>query len=482
MTNKQTWWLIGGFGVIKLLLHVLTNTNYGLHRDEFLYLDQGRHLAWGFHEVPPFTPFIGKIIDLLGASTFTVRLFPALAGVVIIVLACKLVKDLGGGRWSILITGTSLVLTTSLLGSNSLFQPVSFNQLFWFLIAYAVVQLLRTKQRQYYYYLGVFIGIGILTKYSLLFYLLALLIGVLLTPQRKLLWDRSFLQSLLIALLIVLPNMIWQMNQEFPVLEHMQELQETQLVHVQWSQFLTAQFIAHKGFTLIWLWGLVALFTVAHFKEYRSLGWAFLITVLLIGALHGKSYYTLGAFLVLFPFGGLAIEQQIQRSWVRAMICALAFLITVPFYPLSLPILKVDQLKTYTHYLSERYGVDYMLRWEDGEYHALPADQKASCMIYGGSYGHAGSLNFFRQQYDLPEAYSFNGSYVFWAKEEVEFDKQIMVDDRKQDGSQWFAEMVLVDSIEGINAREKGYIYYRAKPKIDVQEAWRNTLIEERGY
>jgi len=102
-------------------------------------------------------------------------------------------------------------------------------------------------------------------------------------------------------------------------------------------------------------------------------------------------------------------------------------------------------------------------------------------MIYGGSYGHAGSINYFREKYNLPEVYSFNGSYIFWAKEDIEFDNQIMVDDRKQDSSQWFAEMTLVDSIQNPIAREKGYIYYRTNPKINVMEEWNNILNEERG-
>ncbi len=131
--------LIYIFGGLKLLLHLLTNTNFGLHRDEYLYLDEGQHLAWGFFEVPPFTPFIGWLADLLGGSVFAIRLFPALAGVLIIVLACKLVQDLGGGRWAIIFTGMALLCSPALLGSNTLYQPVSFNQLFWFLSAWSLV-------------------------------------------------------------------------------------------------------------------------------------------------------------------------------------------------------------------------------------------------------------------------------------------------------------------------------------------------------
>ncbi len=503
LKNKETF-LIYFFGVIKLTLHFLTNTNYGLHRDEYLYFDQGKHLAWGYYEVPPLTPFIGRLADIFGGNVFAIRLFPAIAGAIIVILSCKLVKDIGGGIWAIIITGLALILTPSLLGSNALFQPVSFNQLFWFLIAYSTVQIIRENKKRNYYILGILIGFSFLAKYSVTFYLIALLIGVLFTKERHLLKSNHFLIAILLSFLIALPNILWQANHGFPLLMHMRELRETQLVHVNWGHFLSSQLIAHKGFTVIWLLGLIGVFTIEKLKKYKFICLAFLLTLLLIGFLQGKSYYTLGAFLVLFPFGGITVEHYLSSSGNKFLILVFMFVLTLPFYPFSIPILKADSFKKYTQYLSEHFGINYMLRWEDGNYyelpqdiadmygweelsqkvakiyHSLPKEQKDKCMIYGGSYAHAGSINYYRNKYNLPEVYSFNGSYVFWAKEDVEFDNQIMIDDRKHYSSDWFAEMTLVDSIQNPNAREKGYIYYRTNPKINVVEEWKRVLNEER--
>ena len=144
-----------------------------------------------------------------------------------------------------------------------------------------------------------------------------------------------------------------------------------------------------------------------------------------------------------------------------------------------------------------------MLRWEDDQYYDLPQDiadmhgweelvqrtatiyhslspeEQKGCMIYGGSYGHAGAINYFREKYQLPRAYSMNGSYAFWTPDVVAFDKQIMIDDVKQEASQWFATMELVDSIRDENAREVGYIYWRVHPKIDLEQAW-TDFVQER--
>ena len=90
MKNNQLNQLIYFFGLLKLLIHFFTNTNYGLHRDEYLYLDQGNHLGWGFMEIPPLLPVISKIVGWLGSSVFVIRLFPVLIGVTTIILAGKI--------------------------------------------------------------------------------------------------------------------------------------------------------------------------------------------------------------------------------------------------------------------------------------------------------------------------------------------------------------------------------------------------------
>lgn len=501
MKNKLNQ-LILAFGAAKLLLHFLTNTNYGLHRDEFLYFDEGQNLAWGFMEVPPFTPFIGALADLLGGSVFAIRLFPALAGTAIVLLAGFLVKELGGKKWAIVFTCLPLVLSVALCWSNTLFQPVTFNQLFWFLTAFWLVKIIKTEEKKYWYCLGITIGIGLLTKYSIVFYLIALLVAVLMTRHRKLFTTKYPYLAMVIALLIALPNILWQINHNFPVLAHMETLSQNQLVHINWGQYLNSQLTFHFASSVVWIAGLVALFKVEQLKNYRFLGIALILTVLLIGALSGKSYYTAGAFLILFPFGGLFLENLIQKPWIRYTSIAAFIALVLLFLPFSLPLLKMDKMLQYCAFMKDKLGMDAELRWEDGKYYALPQDmadmngweemaqkvaqlyhslppeRQKTCLLYGGAYAHAGSINYYRHKYNLPKVYSFNSSYIIWAPTEVQFDNQIMIDDTPQTSSNWFQHMVLVDSIQDPYAREKGYIYYRDSAKIDVVGAWREVVLD----
>lgn len=169
MKNNQLNPIIYFFGLLKLLIHFFTNTNYSFHRDEYLYLDQGNHLGLGFMEIPPLLPVISKIIGWLGSSVFITRLFPALVGMATIILAGMIVKNLGGKKWAIMFTCGGLLLSPAMLGSNTLFQPVSFNQFFWFLSAYLLLQAIKTEQPKFWYLLGGSIGFGFLMKYSIVF-------------------------------------------------------------------------------------------------------------------------------------------------------------------------------------------------------------------------------------------------------------------------------------------------------------------------
>ena len=505
MKNKQLNQLIYFFGLSKLLTHFFTNTNYSFHRDEYLYLDQGNHLGLGFMEIPPLLPVLSKIIGGLGGSVFMTRLFPALIGMTTIILAGLIVKKLGGKKWAIIFTCGGLLLSPAMLGSNTLFQPVSFNQFFWFLSAYLLVQAIKTEQPRFWYLLGVSIGFGFLMKYSIVFYGVSMVVALLFTPQRKWLMTKYPYLALLIAIVIASPNLFWQYEHNWPVIHHMQELAESQLVHMNWGGFLLEQLQFHFAFSIIWLSGLVGLFSWEKFKSYRFLGIGFLLTILLIGFLSGKPYYTIGAFTILFPFGGIVLEKWISKNAVRASLFLGMTILTIPILPYVLPIFKIDKMKSYCKLMGEKVGLEGPLIWENNQkyelpqdyadmfgweelcervakvYHSLPKERKEKCMIYGGNYGHAGAMNYYGKKYDLPEIHSFASSYVMWTKEDVDFDSQIMVEDSRQAAtSSFFEKRILMDSIRNPFAREAGYIYFQETPKMDVKEAWKNIVKEEK--
>ena len=496
----QTGHIILGMALVKLVIHLFANNIYGLHRDEYLYFAEGQHLGWGYMEGPPMIALLAWFANIFGGSPFVIRLIPTLIGVMSVVLIGNLVRDLGGKKWAIFIACLAFIISPAFLRSNMLFQPVSLNQFFWLLSAFWMVRIVKFKDNRDWYWLGVTIGLGLMTKYSILFFVTAMLIASLFTKHKT--WYRTKYPYITaaIACVIFLPNLLWQWHHHFPVIDHMRELSETQLVHVNTVQFFVDQFQNQLAASLIWVPGLFNVLFAKRMSDFRMFGLGYIILLAMIYILGGKTYYTLGIYPMLFVFGGLAIEDVIQRDWIRWILVGVMVVANTIFSPYALPFLPVETMQKYCTYMRDKIGLEGPLRWEDGTtrqlpqdyadmfgweeiaenvgkvYHALPDSIRQSCNIFGGGYGHAGAINFYRKKYNLPEAHSMNASFLIWAPKEIEFTNQIMVNDRKQNSSDWFQNMTLVDSVRNIHARDPGYIYYRSVPKRDLKEAWKENV------
>lgn len=524
--NKVYWSIVLPLAVAKLLIHFVTNavSGFGLHRDEYLYMAESDHLAWGYMEVPPMIAVIGKAAKIIfGHNEFAVRFFPAIIGALTIILLGIMIKDLGGKKWAQLVGCTGFLLSPVFLGSNNLFQPVSFNQFFWFLSAFILVKIVNREANRnldksseeflsprfdsLWIALGILAGLGFLTKYSIIFFFIAMILAIMMSPYRRWFAQRYVYVALALALLIASPNLWWQYDHDFPVLGHMAELKSTQLVYVSTADFLIPQFLDHFACLLIWIPGLVFLLFSPRLRRYRFLGITYLLVLLIVWSLDGKDYYTFGAYTMLFAAGGVAWEHLIGR-WTIGLVSTIA-LLNLPILPMAIPILPVDQMYIYSKFIKEDMGIVAPFRWEDdvvrnlkqdyadmlgwdeippkvaNVYHNLPEELKSKCLIYGGSYGHAGVLNFYRKKYNLPEAYSFNASFVGWLKEDIDIEVQIQVDDNRQYESESFHKVTLMDSIEHPYARDPGWIYLKSNPKADLRPVWKNIVREQKreaGY
>jgi 4-amino-4-deoxy-L-arabinose transferase-like glycosyltransferase len=283
--DKHTnfWIIISILVALKLIIHFATNTNYELHRDAFLYLAQSHHLAWGYVSIPPLTPFLARISQLFFSdSVFAVRLFPALIGAVSIILIGRIVMELGGRSWAVIIAGSTFLFSPAFLRSNTLLQPVSFNQFFWLFSSYYVLRLIKSKNPNYWFALGIIWGIAFLNKYSIVFLIVAFSIGILLTKFRKLFLTKQFLYSTGVGLLIILPNLIWQYNHDWPVISHMAELQRNQLVNVTIANFVIMQFLMNVNAIPVWLTGLLFVIVSKERAKYALFGWTFFLLMVIL--------------------------------------------------------------------------------------------------------------------------------------------------------------------------------------------------------
>jgi hypothetical protein len=430
------WLLIIFFAVAKLLIHLFTYSNFELHRDAYLYYAYSENLAWGYVAVPPSIAVVAKLATLiLGNTTFALRFFPAVIGGMNLIIIGLAVKKLGGKNIAIILVSLAYLLSTSYLHTNALFQPVCFNHFYWLMSGYLILLMVKQDNPKMWLWIAIVFGLGFLNKYSIVFLYTAFAVSLLISKYRYLYLSKYFVTGLVIGAVIILPNIIWQYRHNWPVMHHLGELYETQLVHVRLSDFIIGQFFMNIQALLIWLVAVIVLLFVNNENQFRLFGYLYILIVVLIMLGSGKTYYTLGIYPVLFVFGAYFIEKYIKKY----LIYISGFLVISMFVSLYIS-LPFDGIPITTFEKAVNKGA---FRWEDGGYHDIPQDMadmtgwkeigekvrdiylgmdkenRNNCDIFCYHYGQAGAIMFYGKNNNIPQPISFNDSFVFWAPDSL---------------------------------------------------------------
>ena len=197
-------------------VHIATNGRYGFHRDELQFLSDARHLDWGYVSYPPLTPFIQHIgLSLFGWSLIGLRMFSVIAQATVIVVSAFMARDLGGGRLAQVTTALAVALSPLPIFEATEFQYTSFAFLWWVLVAWFTIRLLTTENPRYWLAIGAALGLGFITKYSVVFFIAGILVGMALSPARRYFASKWFWSGVTLALLIFLPNLVWLIRHDF---------------------------------------------------------------------------------------------------------------------------------------------------------------------------------------------------------------------------------------------------------------------------
>lgn len=449
-------YILAAFIVLKIALHLYLNTTWPFHRDEYLYLALGRRLAWGYAEVPPaigFWAWFGQTV--LGGSLTAIRLISTIFGTATVVLTALMAREFlprdASGRYSMLLIGIAGLTAGAYLRPCMLFMPVVFDVFYWTLLCWLFLKYINTSHSGWLLGFGVAAGLGLMNKYSVLILLFAMLPGLIFTKQLRIFSDRKFYYAVALALLILLPNILWQVSHDFPVFRHMFELAATQFVHVTWGSFFSDQMRFFLPVLPVWLVGLYVLVFRRETKAWRIFGWMYIGVLVVLLLLSAKSYYALGAYPVLVAAGAAWIElrTQVRRKWLRVVFPVLAVILGCITLPAVLPLFSPEKEARFVSHLAKVPGLHGVLRWEDGRHYALPQDfadmigweeiahrvgvlwqaipDKSTAAIYADSYGLAGAIEYFGRQYDVPAVMSFSASYRYWLPSSISNDFNTLI-------------------------------------------------------
>ncbi|HEX2968633.1 MAG TPA: glycosyltransferase family 39 protein [Bacteroidales bacterium] len=480
--------------LFNVAIHLAAAGNLGYHRDEMLYFTLGAHPAAGYATVPPLTGLIAWLVqNLFGFSVYAVRLFPSIASGIMIFFVAGIARELGGSRYAAILSAIGFTITGFALRTFTLFMPVYLDVVFWTLIIYLIIRYINTEKETLLIWFGLVSGLSLLNKYLPGILFLGLLAVIPFTQHRKIFSKKMFWFGIIAGFLVFLPNLIWQITKEFPVVNHLSELNRTQLTNVNRLTFIAEQFMMASWASVLFVAGLIYLFTDKKASRFRFLGYLAMFVIIFLMLIRGKSYYTIGVIPVIIAAGSVSYDKNLKTARSRIILPVALVLLTIPILPLGMPVVKTEGLVKYFSVLDDKFGLTMGRRFEDNSIHSLPQDyadmlgwdelaqvadsawqiigDKKAAFIYAENYGEASAVTIIGKKYNLPEAISFNESFMYWFPGEFNPDITSVVyinsDEPGEDVKSLFKKIIKVGGIKNPHSREYGTSVYLCQEPVE---------------
>ncbi len=483
------------------LYHMLTGifAPYGYFIDEFYYVACSKRLAFGYIDHPPLSILLLAINRwLLGESVAALRFLPALASAGTVFFSGLIARRLGGSKTAMYIAALATGFVPIYLLMGSFYSMNSFEICIWAVISYYAIRLVQEDNPKHFIVIGIFLGLGLEMKHTMILYAIALTAGLLLTPQRRLLRNRWFWGGMAICVLLLIPNIIWQYVNGFPSVEFYRNAMINKNIPTGPLKIIIMQFIFTNPFAApLWIAGVVFIFVSNELREFRFLGITF---VLLLGIMllsqSSRPDRIAAIYSVLFAAGAVAVEKISIPRIKRTLTFAAPILIfggglwllpvVTPLLPPPMLIkyvvstglpLSVERGKTTpaVQWLADRLGWHELASKVAGVYHALPPDEQRNCVIISTNYGEAGALELYGKEFGLPPVFATHNSFHSWGPPSDSVKTYIGVYVNREDLESRFesVEMPAVQTCEYCTPPQQRIPIYVARgPKFSVQKEW----------
>lgn len=488
--------------LVKLLVHLFTSGGYGYFRDELYYMAAGRRLDFGYVDYPPFVALVAALARVLGGETLlALRFFPALAGAAVVFITGLMARALGGGRAAQGMAALCILVSPQFLGANSVLTMDSFDVLWWALCLYLVIRILRGGSPRLWLWFGLAAGLGLTTKVSILYFGLAIVVGLLLGGQRAQFRRKELYLGGLIALVFFIPYLAWNAAHDWPTLLFWQNYGAKLPDTPPWSFILQQILIMNPGLFPIWLAGLYYTFTRGG-KTYRPIGIAYLVLLVIFMIQQAKNYFLAPFYPALFALGSVMIVQIAEQSsrwqFFGPQYTRITAVITMLFAPLFLPVLPLDwevrymsvfgfmAPKTEVHdtgvlpqYFADRLGWVELADTITGVYQDLPAEDQRKACIFTDNYGEAGALEFFGRSRGLPPVVSGHNSYFIWGPGECTGEVLIVVGVDQADLQPFFEEIqtaAVTSCGHCVTYENNQPVFVARKMRMPLNEAWPGVI------
>jgi len=487
--QRPEWAALLSIAAAITLIHLLTNGRYGFHRDEWQFLSDARHLDWGFVSYPPLTPFVERVsLEIFGLSMVGLRLFSVLAQATAIVVTGLMAKELGGGRLAQVASALAVALSPLPLFEGTEFQYTTFDYLWWVLIAYFTIRLLRTENPRWWLAIGTAVGLGLLTKYAIVFFVAGLLAGLVLTRARRNFLNRWFWAGIAVALLIFLPNLVWLVRHNFISYDFLHHIHVRDVGEGRGDGFLKAQYWICVNLFAAPV-SLIGLYGYLRDRRYRMLAWMYLVPLAIFFFAKGRGYYVAALYPMLLAMGATVGERWLGRlpklgRWaVEAVYFAGLALCGAYIFAVILPLQSAGPLRDFAldknGDLREEIGWPELVKTVAGIRDSLPAEQQASLGIVVGNYGEQGSIELLGPAYHLPLPISLTNSAWLRGYPTPEPTTLIVVGVSHEDADKIFTVCRVAghngnsEGIKNEESRDHPDIFVCGSPRMPWPEFWK---------
>jgi hypothetical protein len=458
------------FAALTFVIHFAasiwgSHLGYGYFRDELYFLMCGRHLAWGYVDQPPLVALQARIAELLfGLGPTAIRTFSFIAGGVMVGLTGLLTWQLGGRRSAQVLSMVAILAAPVFLGTDSYLSMNSFEPCFWMGALFIVMRIAEGSFTPRAWLLfGVIAGIGIENKHGTVFFLIALLAGLLLSPQRRILWSPWCAAGIAILFLVALPNLLWQIANSFPTYVFLSTVSHSDKnVHLPPIPFFMEQMkILLVATSPLWIGGLTWLAIGRTTRAWRFIAFTYLVFLAMMMAMHAKDYYVAPIYPILFAAGAAGLSKITLTAWPAAIYTAdLALTFLFITAPITLSILPPARYFGYTHIfnpngsrsekftsplpqiLSDRFGWPEMVQGFAARLNALPPDVRARTGIFCRNYGEASAVDILGPAYGLPPAISGHQNYFYWGWKNYSGESMLTLGEKREDFTDKYEEVI----------------------------------------
>lgn len=483
----------------SLALHAAANGHYGFFRDELYFIVCGDRPDWGYVDHPALVPLLASwAYRIAGDSILIFRLLPALMMTATVGLTAELTRLIGGSRFAQWLAGLCVLLGPVFLIQGVLFSTDLFQPLTWLGLGWVLIRLEQTGDERWWLAFGAIAGFSLNTKYLIAFYLVALSLGLLASPQRKSLLHPWVYLGALLAAFMVLPNVLWQQAHGWPFIELGKAGAAGKNIAMSPLAYFVQQLILTGPIaSIVWLCGLWAGVVRPGLAIARAFPIAWAILLLVFDASHGKAYYLSAVYPTLLAFGSVRIAQWTADSVVRGAALTCVAALGVAMAPFFLPILPVDTFVRYQRavgfkpsagenqiigvlpqYYADMFGWREMAEKVAAVYRSLPPQDRARAVFYGENYGEAAAIDVFGRRLGLPPAISGHNNYYIWGPRGHDGSVMIIVGGSPEHYAGLFRSFELA----GRTAAPYAMPYERDRPiyvlrdmKVPLQTYWPNV-------